>query len=329
MKKICIATLILACFLLAALQVFAHPGGTDEDGGHYVGGTSEYHYHHGYPAHDHYDMDGDGDKDCPYNFDDKTGWNSGNSTTTKTTGSYSSSYTNPTKTATAPTVPAATSDEPDVLLVLAFAMSGFLFLVVIGLVIANNATQKTIERLKNENREDVAYLRKTYQESLDRVEKEHAETLRKTKEFYMSLVKQKKASEEELACCRREVAAAEKKLAEIQTQIHRGKQEIYRLQLLRRRLEAAPEDVLLPENGLPIWWKKDNNKPYGDYTVYVSHDTKIFHTDKYCASFLSTRTHVFQALTYARPCKKCAENFFDFKEVPDWYAPKDIDPPKE
>ena len=105
MKKICIAALLLICFLLAALQVFAHPGGTDEDGGHYVNGTSEYHYHHGYPAHDHYDMDGDGDKDCPYDFDDKTGRNSGNSTTTKTTGSYSSGYTKPKTSSEAPEAP--------------------------------------------------------------------------------------------------------------------------------------------------------------------------------------------------------------------------------
>jgi hypothetical protein len=95
-KKICIATLILACFLLSATLISAHPGRTDEDGGHYVAGTSEYHYHHGSPAHNHYDMDGDGDKDCPHNFDDKSGWNSGNSTNSKTT-----SYTS-TKPPTAP-----------------------------------------------------------------------------------------------------------------------------------------------------------------------------------------------------------------------------------
>jgi hypothetical protein len=101
-KKICIATLILACFLLSATLISAHPGRTDEDGGHYDSGTGKYHYHHGYPAHDHYDMDGDGDIDCPYNFKDKTGWNSGNSTTSKTTSSYSSSYTTPAKPPNAP-----------------------------------------------------------------------------------------------------------------------------------------------------------------------------------------------------------------------------------
>lgn len=99
---------VLACSL--SVTVSAHPGSTDEDGGHYVDGTSEYHYHHGYPAHDHYDIDGDGDKDCPYNFDDKTGWNSGNSTTSKTTSSYSSGYT---KTKTSSEAPDSGRDWTD------------------------------------------------------------------------------------------------------------------------------------------------------------------------------------------------------------------------
>lgn len=63
----------LALCLIFPIVVFAHPGRTDSNGGHYDRSTGEYHYHHGYPAHDHYDMDGDGDADCPYEFDDKTG----------------------------------------------------------------------------------------------------------------------------------------------------------------------------------------------------------------------------------------------------------------
>lgn len=48
------------------LNIFAHSGRTDGSGGHYVGGTGEYHYHHGYSAHQH--IDGV----CPYDYDDKT-----------------------------------------------------------------------------------------------------------------------------------------------------------------------------------------------------------------------------------------------------------------
>ena len=63
---------LLAAFLLLVSVSYAHPGGTDSSGGHYVGGTAEYHYHHSYEAHSHWDMDGDGDLDCPYDFKDNT-----------------------------------------------------------------------------------------------------------------------------------------------------------------------------------------------------------------------------------------------------------------
>ena len=79
MKKVFIITSMLLLITLligfAALSVRAHPGRTDGSGGHTNHDTGEYHYHHGYPAHDHYDMDGDGVLDCPYNFDDKTDHN--------------------------------------------------------------------------------------------------------------------------------------------------------------------------------------------------------------------------------------------------------------
>lgn len=66
---------LLVCFAVVcfcAPIVSAHPGGTDASGGHTDRSTGDYHYHHGYSAHDHYDMDGDGIVDCPYDFEDKT-----------------------------------------------------------------------------------------------------------------------------------------------------------------------------------------------------------------------------------------------------------------
>lgn len=56
----------IALFLSLSVVAYAHPGGTDSDGGHTNHDTGEYHYHHGYPEHQHYDIDGDGDLDCPY-----------------------------------------------------------------------------------------------------------------------------------------------------------------------------------------------------------------------------------------------------------------------
>lgn len=65
--------LFLISISAISFSVYAHPGRTDADGGHYDRSTGEYHYHHGYPAHQH------PDGICPYDFDDRTGQSSGSS----------------------------------------------------------------------------------------------------------------------------------------------------------------------------------------------------------------------------------------------------------
>lgn len=52
---------IVVIILGSCVAVFAHPGKTDSDGGHFDRSTGEYHYHHGYPAHQHKNGT------CPYN----------------------------------------------------------------------------------------------------------------------------------------------------------------------------------------------------------------------------------------------------------------------
>ena len=72
MKRLSI--LLISIFLLVlSVPTYAHPGGTDANGGHYNRSTGEYHYHHGHPAHQH------PNGVCPYDFDDRTGYNSGTS----------------------------------------------------------------------------------------------------------------------------------------------------------------------------------------------------------------------------------------------------------
>ena len=100
MKRIALIICFAVClFSLLIAQVFAHPGRTDSRGGHTNHSTGEYHYHHGYSAHDHYDMDGDGVVDCPYDFDDKTDHSSKESTTKPKT-SQTVPTTEPTSTPT-------------------------------------------------------------------------------------------------------------------------------------------------------------------------------------------------------------------------------------
>lgn len=86
-KRLFIIIIIAACVSFLAIAISAHSGKTDSHGGHYDRSTGEYHYHHGYPAHDHYDIDGDGDIDCPYTYkyyaDNSNSSNSGNNTQTE------------------------------------------------------------------------------------------------------------------------------------------------------------------------------------------------------------------------------------------------------
>ena len=69
-NKARIILIVVAILLLSfPLLVFAHPGRTDSNGGHTDHSTGEYHYHHGYPAHQHI-----GGR-CPYDYDDNTSSN--------------------------------------------------------------------------------------------------------------------------------------------------------------------------------------------------------------------------------------------------------------
>ena len=63
---------VVLVFLLT-VAVSAHGGRTDSQGGHYDRSMGEYHFHHGYPAHQHENGV------CPYEFDDRTGEDSGGS----------------------------------------------------------------------------------------------------------------------------------------------------------------------------------------------------------------------------------------------------------
>lgn len=48
-----ICVLFILTSLVLSLPVTAHQGNTDSKGGHYDHSTGQYHYHHGYPAHQH------------------------------------------------------------------------------------------------------------------------------------------------------------------------------------------------------------------------------------------------------------------------------------
>lgn len=74
MKRFFIPICLVLVAFSSVVIAFAHPGGTDGNGGHYDRSTGEYHYHHGYPAHQHEDGE------CPYRL-----YENDTTTTTKST----------------------------------------------------------------------------------------------------------------------------------------------------------------------------------------------------------------------------------------------------
>ena len=70
MKRVYMVAITLLLVIVVAgltpLISLSHSGGTDGKGGHRDSSTGEYHYHHGYPAHQH------PNGQCPYNYINNT-----------------------------------------------------------------------------------------------------------------------------------------------------------------------------------------------------------------------------------------------------------------
>lgn len=79
-KFICAIFVSILVLGAAAFPAAAHSGRTDSQGGHTNHSTGEYHFHHGYSAHQH------AGGICPYSFDDKTGSSSGSSSSGSSNG---------------------------------------------------------------------------------------------------------------------------------------------------------------------------------------------------------------------------------------------------
>jgi hypothetical protein len=66
-KSLLCLFIIFITILSTIVPTFAHSGRTDSNGGHYNHSTGEYHYHHGYSAHQHTNGK------CPYSSNNSAG----------------------------------------------------------------------------------------------------------------------------------------------------------------------------------------------------------------------------------------------------------------
>ncbi|MEE1046971.1 MAG: YHYH domain-containing protein [Clostridia bacterium] len=270
-KIICIVVL---CILLSAIIVSAHSGRTDSNGGHYNRSTGEYHYHHGYSAHEHYDMDGDGIKDCPYTYDTydkKTNYNNSEVVNNKTNNETSLSWV--------------------------YWLIGIMAVVVCVMFFVIRAKNKEIEEHKIEIANSAKKLRNL------------EESMKNQEQIY-------------IATHKKEINNLTVQITSLEKQLNERNSELIQIQRKVQNMEKAPNGMAFAEDGMPIFWKKNADRPYGDYTVFYSSKSKIYHIDRYCAAVSSTKQHIFNVIGTGTPCKKCAEGFFDFTSVPEWFTNK-------
>lgn len=294
--------LLLLVFLLIPSLTFAHAGKTDEFGGHYDYNTGEYHYHHGYPAHQHTDGI------CPYDFDDKT--NHDSSSGSGSSSSNRSEYTTETTTERITVTTSSsntdkknsTSNKEDKKPMTAFTKFA-IFYIVISLIA-------------------FAILIYWYKDELNNVKKieEQTESLKKEIEKKDNTISDIKSETFiEIGCL-----VTEKN--DVQNDLKRSNY------LLKKiiddnsiyELSHVPPDTkiyLLDDCHFKIEQKEyDGN--YGKYTVYISQYGTKYHMRKDCSS-ADIPVYLFDEYTLGdrTPCSKCCKSLsFDDELLtePEW-----------
>lgn len=310
--RISAVILLLLMINCLAVTVYAHSGKTDENGGHTDHDTGEYHYHHGYPAHQHYDIDGDGTIDCPYDFDDNTKETSGGkSTGINNNPWYQATQMHPTvsQASNKPlflernTDPEVSAEDEAAVPTWIYWLTGGLTVVVICLLVSNNSKKEEIRSMKSQHKYELDMVRKICNNKLA----------------------EKKATEDELQAIRLSIANAKTEKQELSLKIEDEAGKLAQIRNQRSVVKHAPLDISFADDGMPIYWRPSMMKPYGDYTVYISPKSGIYHTDRVCASYRASEDHIFNVISSLRPCKKCAEGFYEFTTVPDWFVQKGQD----
>lgn len=325
MKRIIPLLICLLCIYFCAIPVYAHPGGTDSKGGHTNHSTGEYHYHHGYSAHSHYDMDGDGDLDCPYNFVDKTDNSSSYNNSAKgSTTAKSSSQSTTTKSSSQSTTTSTSEqkqEEPTMPIWLFIVLLIIIFFLLVG---RNKKATEAIERAEKAESELVREQKKSEnllklkQEKYDHdiavlenrltAQKKHIDTQLRFKSEYMdALIKDNDSIRTKLHSVISVVSEGEPYFPQSPS----SESVVYTV--------AIPPDVYFDENKIPITGTPDSLHPYGDFTVFVSKRSNIYHSALYCGNSLSaTPAHIFDVIDTKRPCTRCGKYYGPSQ--PEWYA---------
>ena len=283
--------------LLLLTVASAHPGRTDSRGGHYDSVTGEYHYHHGYRAHQHTDLDGDGKADCPYNFDDQTGSRSGTSSS-KTTSVTTSSAQAPAK---EPQKVTFWSLIPLALLLFPFAMPVIIF--VLSLVKAPLRRKKERLATLNQCMRDLNDILPTDQntEEYSSLRLSRPAICKELRAQYNALCDRKRRYDGLVPICTNYLKTY---ITDLTVRTHKFQQE-HRVEYFTAigRAAGIPNGCYVGEDGLP------HSAIYDIYTFYSS-SQNIYHSSE-CR--YANVAHPVNAVTvekyHMRPCRVCNPHF--------------------
>ena len=329
-KILIVFSLVIFAFFFGATSVYAHPGKTDSDGGHTDHDTGEYHYHHGYPAHDHYDIDGDGDIDCPYDFADQTSHNETDSkadVSTQTKKSESSNKNVSEEVSTYASVIESTPTHPIAEEMSVIHSWEFWTLFILGIVCILLAVKV---HWKNEeiNEWQASYRNKRleYEKSVSEVKETCKSKVEQNKVFYenkvqnlRSTIKELKSKNESLSDDRIDQEERVRMLLKlVNSQLPESMREDIGnfLEDVYSGSLKIPNNVFFLDDSTPVSGSITDIKPYGDLTVYVSRTKACYHKDRYCSG-VNTPVHAYEIIDRIPPCKKCATGYYS--GVPEWY----------
>lgn len=311
--------LCIVSLCLIPVTASAHPGRTDANGGHWDNSTGEYHYHHGYSAHDHYDMNGDGVVDCPYDFVDRTGRNSGTPSGSKTSSSIYEKV--PAETVTVYKDREVIKEVPFTPLWVKWII-GILALSVLCLFIGNKWKKQSIKELmrtienqanklkqqeethkllisskNNEMHSQAEYLRKRHQSEVENITVQNQKRINSLKEENETL--------------RRELHSVITEIPVGDVFYPKPDSRLYKIEI--------PKEVYFVDKNIPVKGIVTSYDPFGDFTVFTTKTSPIYHSNKYCGGSLGMDpVHLFDVMSHKRSCFKCGKSYGT--TPPEWYS---------
>ena len=323
MRKLFSAFISILICILFVLEVSAHPGGTDSDGGHWDYDAGEYHYHHGYTAHSHYDMDGDGAVDCPYDFVDRTDSHSGTSNGGSSYSSRSYNDSSNTRIVTVYEDREVIKEVPVIPIWIKWA-AGLSIVWILYLIKSNrwkkddiDNLERTVKQLKLEaqereqfHKDEIQRMYEVYKDKCFQFGKTHREEIDQ-------IVSDK---DKIINALQLENTSLGKKLHSVITSISVG--EVYfpepsNPEFALHRIEI-PEDVYFIDGNIPVKGIVTSSSPFGDFTVFTLSRSDIYHSNKYCSgTFSMEAVHLFDVIGQKRPCRRCGKDHGS--TPPKWY----------